>query len=237
MSTAAHSVYSTKCCAASTWTLRLPTPPIRKSVAEALTPSTRLVWLETPTNPFLRVTDIRAVAEIVHAHPNKPSAGGGQHLCHALSSTPAGTGRGHRRPFDDQISGRTFGCGWRRGDRQRRRSLPKNSPSCKTRSAPCSDRWTASWSCAASRPCPSAWTGTPRMPWRSLNSWKNIPKWKLDLSVPCRPSAAEDRQAANEERRRDDLLHHEAGTRGGDPGGRDTRRYSRWPNRWAAWSR
>ncbi len=43
-----------------------------ESVAEAMTPSTRLVWLETPTNPFLRVTDIRAVAEIVHAHPNYP---------------------------------------------------------------------------------------------------------------------------------------------------------------------
>jgi cystathionine beta-lyase/cystathionine gamma-synthase len=43
-----------------------------ESVAEALTPSTQLVWLETPTNPFLRVTDIRAVAEIVHAHPNHP---------------------------------------------------------------------------------------------------------------------------------------------------------------------
>jgi cystathionine beta-lyase/cystathionine gamma-synthase len=43
-----------------------------ESVAEALTPSTRLVWLETPTNPYLRVTDIRAVAEIVHAHKNKP---------------------------------------------------------------------------------------------------------------------------------------------------------------------
>src|SRR5512133_1405789 len=43
-----------------------------ESLADALTPSTRLVWLETPTNPFLRVTDIRAVAEIVHAHPNRP---------------------------------------------------------------------------------------------------------------------------------------------------------------------
>lgn len=43
-----------------------------ESVAEALTPSTRLVWLETPTNPLLRVTDIQAVAEIVHAHPNNP---------------------------------------------------------------------------------------------------------------------------------------------------------------------
>jgi cystathionine beta-lyase/cystathionine gamma-synthase len=43
-----------------------------ESVADALTPSTRLVWLETPTNPLLRVTDIRSVAEVVHAHPNRP---------------------------------------------------------------------------------------------------------------------------------------------------------------------
>lgn len=43
-----------------------------ENVAEALTPSTRLVWLETPTNPLLSVTDIAAVAEIVHAHPNRP---------------------------------------------------------------------------------------------------------------------------------------------------------------------
>jgi cystathionine beta-lyase/cystathionine gamma-synthase len=43
-----------------------------ESLADALTPSTRLVWLETPTNPLLQVTDIRAVAEMVHAHPNRP---------------------------------------------------------------------------------------------------------------------------------------------------------------------
>src|SRR5512134_319679 len=43
-----------------------------ESVAEALTPSTRLVWLETPTNPMLRITDIKAVADIVHSHANKP---------------------------------------------------------------------------------------------------------------------------------------------------------------------
>lgn len=43
-----------------------------ESLAEALTPSTRLVWLETPTNPNLRITDIRAAAEILRAHPNHP---------------------------------------------------------------------------------------------------------------------------------------------------------------------
>lgn len=43
-----------------------------ENVAEALTPQTRVVWLETPTNPLLNVTDIRAVAEVLHAHPNRP---------------------------------------------------------------------------------------------------------------------------------------------------------------------
>lgn len=43
-----------------------------ESVADALTPSTRMVWLETPTNPLLSVTDIRAVAGILQAHPNRP---------------------------------------------------------------------------------------------------------------------------------------------------------------------
>ena len=37
------------------------------SVASALKPNTRLVWLETPTNPLLRLTDIEAVAEVAHA--------------------------------------------------------------------------------------------------------------------------------------------------------------------------
>ncbi len=43
-----------------------------ENLADALTASTRLVWLETPTNPLLAVSDIRAVAEVVKSHPNKP---------------------------------------------------------------------------------------------------------------------------------------------------------------------
>jgi cystathionine beta-lyase/cystathionine gamma-synthase len=43
-----------------------------ENVAEALTPATRLVWLETPTNPLLSMTDIRAVAGILRAHPSRP---------------------------------------------------------------------------------------------------------------------------------------------------------------------
>ncbi len=43
-----------------------------ENLADSLTPQTRLVWLETPTNPLLNITDIRAVAEIVHAHASHP---------------------------------------------------------------------------------------------------------------------------------------------------------------------
>jgi cystathionine gamma-lyase len=33
-----------------------------------MTRRTRLVWIESPTNPLLRITDIRAAAEIAHRH-------------------------------------------------------------------------------------------------------------------------------------------------------------------------
>jgi len=38
------------------------------ALSEALRPETRLVWIESPTNPLMRIVDIRAVAEIAHAH-------------------------------------------------------------------------------------------------------------------------------------------------------------------------
>src|SRR5947209_1192551 len=34
--------------------------------AALLTPATRLVWIETPTNPLLRILDIAAIAELAH---------------------------------------------------------------------------------------------------------------------------------------------------------------------------
>jgi cystathionine gamma-lyase len=35
---------------------------------KAIRPNTKLIWLETPTNPLLSLVDIRAVAEIAHHH-------------------------------------------------------------------------------------------------------------------------------------------------------------------------
>lgn len=39
-----------------------------KTLERAITKRTRLVWIESPTNPLLRITDIRAAAKIAHAH-------------------------------------------------------------------------------------------------------------------------------------------------------------------------
>ncbi|XP_062166947.1 cystathionine beta-lyase, chloroplastic [Alnus glutinosa] len=37
-------------------------------VVAAIGPSTKLVWLESPTNPRLQISDIRKIAEMTHAH-------------------------------------------------------------------------------------------------------------------------------------------------------------------------
>jgi len=39
-----------------------------KEYEKAIRPNTKLIWLETPTNPLLRLVDIQAVAEIAHRH-------------------------------------------------------------------------------------------------------------------------------------------------------------------------
>lgn len=39
-----------------------------KAIEAAMTPATKMVFIETPTNPVLRLTDIAAAAEIAHKH-------------------------------------------------------------------------------------------------------------------------------------------------------------------------
>jgi cystathionine gamma-lyase len=38
-----------------------------EAVEQSITPATKLVWLESPTNPLLRVVDIDAVSEVAHS--------------------------------------------------------------------------------------------------------------------------------------------------------------------------
>ena len=41
---------------------------VAQHVADAITPATAVIWLETPTNPTLKISDIAAIAEISKAH-------------------------------------------------------------------------------------------------------------------------------------------------------------------------
>lgn len=43
------------------------TPEIEVDIADHITPETRLIWIESPSNPTLRLVDIRAVVDVAHA--------------------------------------------------------------------------------------------------------------------------------------------------------------------------
>jgi cystathionine gamma-synthase len=53
------------------------------ALSEALRPETDLVWVETPSNPLLRITDVRAVCEVARAHGERR----GQRVAVAVDAT------------------------------------------------------------------------------------------------------------------------------------------------------
>ena len=86
-----------------------------EQVRGAIRPDTRLVWVETPSNPMLKVTDIRRTAEIAHG------AGCGvrvrQYLGDADAPAAYRTGRGRGGAFDDEVPVGAQRCDGRGGDR------------------------------------------------------------------------------------------------------------------------
>ena len=42
--------------------------PQPRRLRKIITPKTKLVWIETPTNPLLQILDIAAIAELAHKH-------------------------------------------------------------------------------------------------------------------------------------------------------------------------
>ena len=84
----------------------------------AIDERTRLVWLETPTNPLLNIVDIRAVAEAAHAGGRRRRRR--QHLRDAVPAAAARARRRHRRPLDDEVPRRPL----RRRRRLRRDERP-----------------------------------------------------------------------------------------------------------------
>lgn len=60
-----------------------------QNVADAIKPNTKLIWLESPANPIMRLTDLKAVADIAKAH------GGIKTAVDSTFATPIAT-----RPLD-----------------------------------------------------------------------------------------------------------------------------------------
>ncbi len=91
-----------------------------ETLAGAIRPETRMIWVETPTNPLLKLADLQAVADIARRHRVLSVAD--NTFATPWIQRPLELGFDLVRAFRDQISGRTFGsrrgCG--RGGRQRR---------------------------------------------------------------------------------------------------------------------
>ena len=100
-----------------------------------LAPDTRMVWLETPTNPLLTCIDIEAVATL--AHERGRARRRRQHLRHALPAAAARAGRRHRRALGDQVPRRPLRRGRRASSRSTTTSWPSACASPRTPSAPC----------------------------------------------------------------------------------------------------
>ena len=118
----------------------------RGTSSAAIRRETKLVWVETPTNPMLKIVDLAAVAEIAQAHGARPSVDntfvtpyfqrplelGADVVVHSTTKYLNG--------HSDVVGGAVV-----TSDDE----LARGSRSCRTRSAACRRRWTASWCCAA----------------------------------------------------------------------------------------
>jgi len=72
-----------------------------KAVEAAMRPETKLVHIESPSNPLMILTDIGGWLWIAHAHGAEVSVDN-TFLSPALQS-PIAAGRGHRDAFDDEV--------------------------------------------------------------------------------------------------------------------------------------
>ena len=154
------------------------------AIASALRPETRLVFLESPTNPLMEITDIAAVAEL--AHRRDITGRGRQHVPLALPAATAPARRRSGGPLDHQVPQRPQRLDRRHRDHRRARRTPSGSRSCRSRWARSCRRSTASSRCAAPRRSRCAWTATRRTPARWRRSSTAIPRCAAS-SIPGSP--------------------------------------------------
>ncbi len=82
-------------------------------VQAGLRPNTRMIWLETPSNPRLNVSDISAIVRFAQSKPKPPYVVVDNTFADSVSTAPPGVRCESGCPFDHEVPGRTFGrCRW-----------------------------------------------------------------------------------------------------------------------------
>ena len=79
---------------------------VAENVAAAITPATKLVHIETPTNPMMSLTDVGAVARICHAKGVELSVDNTFPV--AVSAAADRAGCGYCDALDDEVPERTL---------------------------------------------------------------------------------------------------------------------------------
>ena len=122
--------------------------------------TSHMLWIETPTNPLMKVCDIARPGR--GRPPAAGAAGRGQHLPEPVLPAPAGPGRGHRRALHHEVPERALRQRGRRGGGEGRGARASGCSSTRTRRAPSSRPSTPGSCCAARRPWPCACRATRR---------------------------------------------------------------------------
>ena len=152
-------------------------PPVADvdAVRAAIRPGkTKVVWVETPTNPLLGIADIAALAAVAH------DAGALLVVDNTFASPylqqPLDARRRRRRALDDEVHAAatptSSAARWSSATLDAGRA---RSPSTRTRSARSPARSTPGWCCAASRRSACGWTGTATTPSGSSSSCSGHP--------------------------------------------------------------
>ena len=87
------------------------------AIARAILPNTKMIWVETPTNPLLKLADLSAIAALAKKRGILTAAD--NTFASPYVQRPLEAGIRYRRTFHDEISERPFGhrqrlCGGRR---------------------------------------------------------------------------------------------------------------------------
>ena len=114
----------------------------------------KLIYVETPTNPLMTITDLAAHRARSRSARGAPQRGATTRSPRPYFQRPLELGVDIVAPLDDQVPERPQRHGRRRAGRHARRPGASGCASCRTRSARCRARWTAGSRCAASRRWP-----------------------------------------------------------------------------------